>query len=567
MLTKKNFNMEKFIFLTRAQIVFCLVCLFLAACQTEKNSGKVDPEIASKLQLPDRPNILWLVTEDMGPYIPSFGDSTILTPNLSRLASEGVRYTNVYSPSGVCAPSRASIATGMYPSSIGANHMRTNSYSEVTGLPKYEAVPPPEVRMFSELLRMEGYYCTNKAKNDYQFKAPVTSWDENGENAHWRNRDPEQPFFSIFNFAVTHESGLFEPYQRTVVVSEETQFPIPPYLPDNEIVQRDLWKMYNNIALMDRQVGAILDQLEEDGLLEKTIIFFYSDHGGPLPRQKRLVYDAGLKVPLIVRFPNKLHSGTTNDQLISFVDFAPTILTLTGQTPPKYLHGRTFIGDKQIKRKYIHAAGDRFDAFTDAIRAVRDNRFKYIRNYRPNQGYYLPVSYRERIPTMQELLRLRDNGQLNEIQALWFRERKPKEELYDCINDPHEIENLALQPEYAEKLLKLSAEMDRWLNEIGDQPKLPERELISQLWEGKDTKPVTSEPIIASSDGKITITCSTVGASLGVKIIDNDGTIPKAWTIYQEPFATPQGTNLMVKAHRLGFKPSEIIENMIVDLK
>lgn len=547
----------------RLRVIFILLILSISlSCQTKKN-----PEGTTAASIHEQPNILWLVAEDMGPYIPSFGDSTILTPNLSRLASEGVRYTNVYSPSGVCAPSRASIATGMYPSSIGANHMRTNSYSEVTGLPKYEAVPPPEVRMFSELLRMEGYYCTNKAKTDYQFKAPVTGWDENGENAHWRNRDPEQPFFSIFNFAVTHESGLFEPYQRTVVVSEETQFSIPPYLPDNEIVQRDLWKMYNNIALMDRQVGAILDQLEEDGLLEKTIIFFYSDHGGPLPRQKRLVYDAGLKVPLIVRFPNKLHSGTTNDQLISFVDFAPTILTLTGQIPPKYLQGQTFIGDKQIKRKYIHAAGDRFDAFTDAIRAVRDNRFKYIRNYRPNQGYYLPVSYRERIPTMQELLRLRDKGQLNEIQALWFRERKPKEELYDCINDPHEIENLALQPEYAEKLLKLSAEMDRWLNEIGDQPNLPERELISQLWEGKDTKPVTSEPIITSSDGKITITCSTVGASLGVKIIDNDGTIPKAWTIYQEPFATPQGTNLMAQAHRLGFKPSEIIENMIVDLK
>lgn len=540
----------------RLRVIFVLLILSISlSCQTKKN-----PEGTTAASIHEPPNILWLVAEDMGSYIPSFGDSTILTPNLSRLASEGVRYTNVFSPSGVCAPSRAAIATGMYPSSIGANHMRTNSYSEVTGLPKYEAVPPPEVRMFSELLRMGGYYCTNKAKNDYQFKAPITGWDENDENAHWRNRDPEQPFFSIFNFAVTHESGLFEPYQRTVVVSEETQFPIPPYLPDNEIVRRDLWKMYNNIALLDRQVGAILDQLEEDGLLEKTIIFFYSDHGGPLPRQKRLIYDAGLKVPLIVRFPNKLNSGTTNDQLISFVDFAPTILTLAGQTPPKYLHGQTFIGDKQIKRTYIHAAGDRFDAFTDAIRAVRDNRFKYIRNYRPNQGYYLPVSYRERIPTMQELLRLRDKGQLNEIQALWFRERKPKEELYDCINDPHEIENLAYQPEYADKLLKLSVEMDRWLNEIGDQPNLPERELIDQLWGGAGEQPITSNPIVTSSDGKISIECETEGASISYRIIRDTSSPSTPYKVYKEPFTIEIGSRLEIQAHRIGFKPSNSVQ-------
>ena len=525
------------------------------SCQNKKK-----PILTAAVSIDKAPNILWLVTEDMSPYIPSFGDSTILTPNLSRLASEGVRYTNVFSPSGVCAPSRAAIATGMYPSSIGANHMRTSSYTEVTGLPEYEAVPPPEVRMFSEFLRMENYYCTNNAKNDYQFNPTVGAWDENGENAHWRNRDPEQPFFSIFNFQVTHESGLFEPYDRTVVVSEETQFLIPPYLPDNDIVQRDLWKVYNNIALMDRQIGAILDQLEKDGLLENTIIFFYSDHGGPLPRQKRLIYDAGLKVPMIVRFPDKLNAGTTNNQLISFVDFAPTILTLTGQTPPEYLQGHTFIGDNQIKRQYIHAAADRFDGFTDAIRAVRDDRFKYIRNYRPNQGYYLPVAYREQIPTMQELLRLRDNGQLNEIQSQWFRESKPKEELYDCLNDPHEIENLAHQPEYMNKLQELSAEMDRWLNEIGDQPNLPERELIDQLWQGVDEQPITSNPVVTKSNGKITIACKTEGASISYRIIKDTASSSASYKVYKEPITIEVGTMLEIQAHRIGFKPSKSIQ-------
>ena len=232
---------------------------------------------------------------------------------------------------------------------------------------------------------------------------------------------------------------------------------------------------------MDRQIGEILTHLEEDGLMDNTIIFFYADHGGPLPRQKRLVYDSGLNVPMIVRFPDKKKAGTIDDQLISFIDFVPTVLTLVGQKPPHYLQGQTFLGDEQ-QRKYIHGAADRFDGVTDAIRAVRDNRYKYVRNYRPEQGNYLPNQYRERIPTMQELLRMRDKGTLNEVQSIWFRESKPKEELYDCVNDPHEINNLAGQPEHAEKLKELSAEMDRWLTEIGDQPNLPERELIAQLW-------------------------------------------------------------------------------------
>lgn len=531
-------------------LIVLLIFNMSFSCHTKNKPEKTIISINEPL------NILWLVTEDMGPYIPSFGDSTILTPNLSKLATSGVRYTNVYSPSGVCSPSRAAISTGMYPSSIGANHMRTHSYREITGLPKYEAMPPPEVRMFSELLRMEGYYCTNNAKEDYQFVPPVTSWDESGRDAHWRKRAPGQPFFSIFNFNETHESGLFEPYDRTPIISKEIKFAIPPYLPDNEIVRRDMWKMYNNIALMDIKVGAILDQLEEDGLLEKTIIFFYADHGGPLPRQKRLIYDTGLKVPMIVRFPNELKSGITDEKLISFVDFAPTILALAGQIPPQYLQGQAFMGDEKVERRYIHAAGDRFDGFTDVIRAVRDKRFKYIRNYRPNQGYYLPVTYRERIPTMQELLRLRDKGELDEIQSQWFRVKKTKEELFDCINDPHEIGNLAHKPEYADKLKELSTEMDRWLTEIGDQPGLPERELIDQLWDGATTQQRTSNPVVIKSGGKIAIACVTEGASIGYRIVNDVFTPSSPWKVYQEPIHIEDGMRLEIQAHRIGLKPS-----------
>lgn len=580
-------------------IISLLVAL---ACQNNTES-KTDAEKASlSIKISSRPNILWLVTEDMGAYIPPFGDTTVATPNLSRLAEEGVIYPNLYSTSGVCAPSRAAIATGMYPSSIGANHMRVNSYTKERGMPAYEAVPPSEVKMISELLRRAGYYCTNNYKEDYQFKAPVTAWDESSPYAHWRNRANNQPFFSVFNFTATHESGLFEPYgfreiesrhyqagdrnyywknkgasaannkssesETEVHFPKDTKFNIPPYLADTEVTRRDMWKLYNNIAEMDKQVGAVLKQLEDDGLLENTIIFFYGDHGGPLPREKRLIYDSGLNTPMIVRYPNKMMAGTKDNQLISFIDFAPTLLSLTEEEPKAYMQGQAFLGKHKVKeRKYIHAAADRFDGFTDAIRAVRDKQFKYIRNYKPEQGYYLPVEYRERIPSMQELLKLKKEGKLNAIQKQWFRMQKPKEELFDCKADPFELNNLADNPHNQEKLKELSKEMDRWLNKVGDDPDLPEAELISKLWNGNKTQPKTSVPIITNKNGKVVISCETEGASIGYKIIDSEGKSKKLWLVYQEPFELSKYAKLQVKAHRIGFLPSDNFEVKSRDLK
>lgn len=560
----------------------------LIACQSNKSEIQESSPDYSEIQLSEQPNILWLVTEDMSAYIPAFGDSTIQTPNLSRLASEGVRYSNLFSVSGVCAPSRCAIATGMYPTSIGGSHMRVNSNTEETGLPAYEAIPPENLKMISEMLRQQGYYCTNNYKTDYQFKHPHTAWDECSPYAHWRNRKEGQPFYAVFNFTETHESGLFEPYgyrnietrhyhsgdrsykweggrmteeQTSVHLSKDTKMNIPPYLPDNEVVRRDVWKEYNNIVEMDRQVGAVLKQLEDDGLLENTIIFFYGDHGGPYPRQKRLIYDSGLNTPMIIRFPEKQLAGDKDEQLISFVDFAPTLLSLLGINPPDYLQGQAFMGEYPSvkKRNYIHAAADRFDAETDAIRAVRDKRFKYIRNYRPEQGYYLPIKYRERIPTMQELLRLRDAGELDSIQALWFRESKPTEELFDCETDPHEINNIASLPEFKEKLVELRLEMDRWIQEVGDQPNLPEADLIKQLWKG-DVQPVTLDPVLAKKDGKVAISCATEGASIGYKLLSEHGKEPNSWVIYKEPIVLSDGETLKVKAHRIGYKPSNIIK-------
>lgn len=538
------------------------------------------------------PNILWLVLEDMSPVLAPFGDTTIETPNISRLAREGVTYTNVYSPSGVCSPSRASLALGMYPSAIGANHMRTSSHTKVTGLPAYEAVPPPEARMLSQYMRGLGYYTTNNYKTDYQFKAPKNAWDESGIFAHWRNRPEGKPFYSVVNFTTTHESGLFEPYgfrkvesrhyfsddseriaalpkhplektgeaETAIHVPKDTKFPIPPYLQDTATVRRDLWKMYNNLAEADRQIGAVLQQLKDDGLLEKTIIFFYSDHGGPLPRQKRLIYDSGLKVPLIIRFPQAENAGEVDDQLISFVDFAPTTLSLAGREMPEHMHGNDFIEKDNGKRNYIHAAADRFDGFTDTLRAVKDKRFKYIRNYRPEQGYYLPVDYREKIPTMQELLRLRGEGKLTDVQAQWFRDSKDVDELFDTIADPHELNNIAEDPTYAEVLESLKMEMDNWLARIGDDPEISERSLVSKLWNGNETKPKTATPEISSQDGLTVLSSPTTGASISYKIIQHNYE-PLAWDIYSEPVLVPEGATLKVQAHRIGYEESKIVKH------
>ena len=564
------------------KITVLLAYFVLISCQN-KAITKINTTTAKK-----QPNILWLVTEDMGAYIPPFGDNTVKTPNLTKLANEGVIYPNLYSTSGVCAPSRAAIATGMYPSSIGANHMRTKSNTKQTGLKPYEAVPPAPVKMISELLRKEGYYCTNNYKEDYQFRAPVTAWDESSKYAHWRNKKEDQPFFAVFNFTETHESGLFEPYghrhietrhyrigdrsykwkpgrmneaETNKYIPKNTPFKIPPYLPDTKVVRNDMWKLYNNIAEMDKQLGTVLKQLEDDGELENTIIFFYGDHGGPLPRQKRLIYDSGLNTPMIIRFPKKKNQGSKNDELISFVDFAPTLLSLIGVKPPEYMQGKAFLGayKSKNKRQYIHAAADRFDEVTDAIRAVRDKQFKYIKNYRPEQGYYLPLAYREKIPTMQELLKLRDSKQLNTIQQQWFRNYKPEEELFDCNKDPHELVNLAKDPKYKNKLDELRLEMDAWLSRINDIPNFPEAQLITKLWGGLDKQPNTATPTANFNNNKLTINCETEGASIGYMVKNENGKFPKTWQVYQKAINAPQGTAFKIKAHRIGYKASKVI--------
>ena len=479
------------------RLIVLVGLLYFGACQ------QTGTEVPAQTQVEqpqwDQPNILWLVAEDLGPYIAAFGDSTVHTPNLDRLAREGVVYSNVYSPSGVCAPSRFAIATGLYPSSGGGHHMRTGPWYRPgktriwwdalsapgpPGLDIYEAMPPTSVRMHSEYLRAAGYFCSNNAKEDYQFRAPVSAWDQSGRDAHWRNRpQSDQPFFAIFNFGITHESQIWARAEDSLWVDPNLEVKVPPYLPDNEVGQRDVRQMYSNIVQMDHQIGEVLQELEDDGELENTVIFWYTDHGGPLPRQKRLLYDSGLKVPMMVRYPNQWNAGSRDDQLISFIDFKPTILALADVPVPDYCQGRAFTSNSDSPpRTYIHGAADRFDERYDMIRAVRNHRFKYLKNFRPQQGYYLPVAYREQMPVMQELLRLRDLDSLTEAQAQWFRASKPEEELFDCLNDPHELHNLAEDPQYAEVLLELRAECERWMQATNDLGPTEEQVMMEDWW-------------------------------------------------------------------------------------
>ena len=559
-------------------LVFLLliICWGGSCTQTEQLTGATDSVADFNPTIDFRPNILWLVAEDLSPYIPAFGDSTITTPHLDWLASQGVCYDHVYSPAPVCAPARAALATGMYPTHIGANHMRTgpwvtgNVSSEAVamagrfmpdGIVPYEAVPPPEVKMMSEYLRIEGYYCTNNAKEDYQFKKPLTAWDESSPDAHWRNRAPGQPFFSVFNFEVTHESQIWAKADDSLRVKENLKVPVPPYLPDTEIGRKDIRRMYSNIKEMDFQVSEILKQLEEDGLLEKTIIFWFTDHGGPLPRQKRLLYDAGIKVPMIIRFPEKQFAGSREDRMISFIDFAPTVLSLAGIEPDNHFDGQAFLGNFKVnqERNYIFAAADRFGASYDTNRAVRDTRFKYIKYYQPEKSMFLHTQYRDQMPIMQELYRLHDENQLTAVQAQWFRESKPQEELFDLETDPHEINNLANDPKYSEKLKELRDACTQWVDDIDDKNLGAENALIRQFWPNRE-QPSTEPPSVILKDNRITVTCATPGASVGYKIVEpGQDSGPHHWNVYSAHFEASPGKEVVMIAHRIGFSPSNII--------
>jgi N-sulfoglucosamine sulfohydrolase len=541
----------------RNQSLFVITCfswLLFFSCREQS-------EEYTEEAFPVRPNIVWIVVEDMSPeHLETYGGTGGKTPHLNALAAESVQYNQVFATAGVCAPSRAALITGAYQTSIGAHNMRTLAASAAAGdayppgFKGYSTVLPEGMQTYPELLRAAGYYTSNNSKEDYQFRSPKTMWDESSNQAHYRNRkDPNQPFFSIFNFTTTHESQVWMRENEPLKV-DPASVKIPPYYPDDSVSRYVMARFITNVMTMDEQVGEVISQLKEDGLYENTIIFFYSDHGDGLPYAKREMYDRGLRAPLLIKAPF-LKAGTESEELISFVDFAPTLLSLAGVNIPESMQGQAFLGAQKAKnpRKYVYAARDRMDSEYDRVRAVSDGRFKYIRNYMPEKPNYQNIRYRLQNPLMPHLLQLHEEGKLTPQQERWFASGKPLEELYDTQNDPYEFNNLVDDPGHAEKLKELRAAHEKWISDYGDMGALNEMEMVRNWWGGKDEPPLTQPAQVIFENGKVSLISATSSASIAYRTSKNEG-----WKVYVDAFNAAEGDSLYVNAHRIGYEPSEI---------
>ena len=520
-------------------------------------------------------NVVWISCEDMGPVLSAYDNTAVHTPNIDRLANEGVKYTNAYATVGVCAPSRFSIITGMYPARLGAHNMRTGDHNNFKwpediklrkdkgvldksgkNVPDYEVVPPAYVKPFPEYLRAQGYYCINDNKCDYQFNAPFTAWDDVYGGGSYKNAPEGHPFFYVKNYYTTHESRIWLRKDKPMTVAPSA-VAVPDYYADIPIVREGIARKYSNIEALDKEVGVLLDQLEADGVMENSVIFFWSDHGGNLLRQKRAVGDSGLHVPLIIRYPDGYRAGETESRMVSLMDLGPTVLSLTGQKPPKYMDGKAFAGPfEEAPRDYIFGSADRFDESTDMQRSVLDGRYVYIKNFMPELPLIYRNRYREQIPMNKHLIELDAEGKLEGDAAYIFMKTKPQEELYDLKNDPYEVHNLANDPAHAEKLKEMSTQLSQWQSAIQDRGFTPESEIIREFWPGM-IQPVTADVKIQQQNNTIVLSCATEGASIGYQLSDAIGS--DYWQLYTKPLLLQPQEKISTRAIRIGYEASNII--------
>jgi len=451
-------------------------------------------------QSADRPNILWVTSEDNGPALGCYGDAFADTPNIDSIAAKGMIYERAWSAVPVCAPARTTIISGVYPPSMGAEHMRS------------QVDMPAFMKMYPQFLCEAGYYCTNNSKEDYNLAKPGTVWDDSSNKGHWRNRKPGQPFFAIFNFTTTHESQVRKrPHKQ---VHDPATVRVPAYHPDAPEVRQDWAQYYDKITDMDAQVGGTLKQLKADGLDNDTIVFYYGDHGPGMPRCKRWPYDSGLRVPMVVHFPEKYKHlappeykvGGISKRLVSFVDLAPTLLSIVGVKPPEWMQGKAFAGKYVTKApEYMFGFRGRMDERYDMVRSVTDGRYVYLRQYMPHKIYGQHVAYMFETPTTRKWKELYDAGKLNAGQKR-FWEKKAPEELYDLQTDPDEVNNLADSPKHRDILLRLRKAQQQWVREIRDIGFLPEDEIHSRSvgttpYEmGHDAKKYPMDKIMAAAE-------------------------------------------------------------------
>ncbi len=420
----------------------------------------------------EKPNILWIVSEDNSPYIGCFGDPLANTPAIDALAADGVIYRNTYANAAVCGPARTALITGVYPPSFGGEHMRS------------QAALPAFMKIYPKYLQDAGYYTTNNSKQDYNIDQNTPGWDESSRNAHWKNRPKGKPFFAIFNTNLTHESSM-HPSRNTVKAHVDlAKVRVPAYLPDTETTRERISAYYTRIHEMDQFVAKYLKEIEDAGLADDTIVFYYSDHGGVMPRSKRFIYNSGTNVPLVVRVPKKWahltpHApGSETDERVGFVDFAPTLLSLVGTDIPKHMQGRAFLGEKRSAApEYAYTFRARADERIDFKRGVTDGRYNYIRNYLA----YLPtgqhVNYLWDNPIAVEWEALYRSGKATKAQSAFF-EPAPLEELFDLQTDPDEVNNLAEDPAHRAVLLRMRKANREHLLRIHDSGFIPEALLI-----------------------------------------------------------------------------------------
>lgn len=501
-----------------------------------------------------RPNILWISCEDISPNLGCYGDSYASTPNLDRLASQGVRYTQAFTPAGVCAVVRSGIITGVYPVSIGSQHMRSR------------IVTPPHIKAFPEYLRAAGYFTSNKSKTDYQFDDPLPAWDRRGSGHNdWRDRKPGQPFFSIINLTISHESQIRHGNKTHAALLEKLQPEqrhnpeiAAKYLPPiyaNTPESREDWARYANvISEMDRQVGEILQRLEDDGLADNTVVIFWSDHGRGLPRGKRWIYDSGVHIPFIIRWPKHLQPSVS-DELVNTEDLAPTTLAIAGIQPKAYMHGRALVGkQKQAAPEMLFYHRDRMDEAQECMRAARDHRFKYIRNYEHRRTYAQHIDYMDMMPTLVDLRRLNAAGGLNKVQMRFFAKRKPPEELYDIVNDPHETRNIARDPKHRETLRRMRRATEEWQDRIGDMGMIPEPIMMERLRPGNVYQTTEAPVAERTRRGEMKLACTTPGASISYQIGKS------GWQLYTRPITVKPDAVVRSKATRIGFRDSKVVE-------
>lgn len=477
-------------------IITVLFSAFQSGCEAVSDEDR---------DMTQKPNIIFIVSEDNSPFLGAYGDPHANTPNLDRLAEKSILYKNAFANAPVCAPSRSTIITGMYANSLGSHQMR--SRVEI----------PDDFRFFPYYLREAGYYAVNRQKKDYNIS---NNHEETWDDDQWwdydgilKDRQDDQPFFAMFNTFMSHESKIHGdresdmlPYYRDAAIGamtgtaatderverfnylhESGSVPIPPYHPDTPEVQEDWARYYDAMSMMDDEIGEFLNNLERDGLLENTIVFYFSDHGGVLGRSKRFTFESGLHVPLIVHVPEEYRHlghdepGSSTDRVISLIDLAPTVLNLAGLEIPEHFQGEAFLGPNSGNEKeYAFGFRGRMDERYDLSLTVRNKDYRYIRNYMPHRPWGQRVNYLWRAESMSSWEQAYLDGNTDEYQSR-FWEPKPAEELYYIHDDPHNVNNLVSDPDYREVLDEMRHAIEEWVHQTNSKSFIPEGEYLAPL--------------------------------------------------------------------------------------